>query len=47
VSFAIEDNLVCLWQHQTEQMMIGDSFVWNGRRVTLVAAEIVHIAWNG
>jgi hypothetical protein len=47
VSFAIEDNLVCLWQHQTEHMMIGDSFVWNGRLVTLVAAEIVHIAWNG
>jgi hypothetical protein len=42
---SIEDNLVCAWQKQTENMAIGESFVWEGRSVTLVAPEIVRIDW--
>jgi hypothetical protein len=43
---AIEENLVCAWQRRAEAMALGDSFEWQGRRVTLVAPEIVHIDWR-
>jgi hypothetical protein len=42
----IEENLVCAWELRTRDMDIGDAFTWEGRRVTLVAPEIVQIAWD-
>jgi hypothetical protein len=43
---AIEENLVCAWERRAETMAVGDSFDWQGRRVTLVAPEILHIDWS-
>ena len=42
----ISDNLVCLWEKQAQDMRVGDSFQWQGHRVTLVAPEIFRIHWN-
>ena len=42
----IEENLVCAWELRARDMDIGDAFTWAGRRVTLVAPEIVQIAWD-
>ncbi len=42
----IEVNLVCIWERRSERMGIGDSFDWQGRRVTLVTPEIFHIDWS-
>jgi hypothetical protein len=46
LTLAIEDNLVCTWEKQAAQMSIGDSFEWQGRRIELVAPEILRIAWK-
>lgn len=42
----ITDNLVCQWQKTADILAIGDSFQWQGRRVTVVAPEIVRIEWE-
>lgn len=42
----IEENLVCVWQRYAETMVPGDSFVWQGQVVTLVAPDIFHIDWH-
>jgi hypothetical protein len=43
---AIEENLVCAWERRATAMTPGDSFVWQGRPVTLVAPEILRIDWE-
>lgn len=43
---AIEDNLVCAWERQADAMQPGESFTWDGRRVTLVAPHILRIDWQ-
>jgi hypothetical protein len=43
---AIEENLVCAWERRAAAMAVGDSFDWQGRRVTLVAPEILRIDWS-
>jgi hypothetical protein len=45
-TLAIEDNLVCAWEQRAAQMRVGDSFIWDGRAVTLVAPEILWIDWD-
>jgi hypothetical protein len=42
----IEENLICEWERRAETMAMGDSFDWQGRRVTLVAPEVLHIDWS-
>lgn len=42
----IEENLVCVWEQRAATMRPGDSFQWQGRPVTLVAPEILHIDWG-
>lgn len=46
ISFAIEDNLVCNWGKRAMMMQPGESFQWLGRRVELVAPEILRIYWE-
>ncbi len=41
----IEENLVCAWERRAANMAPGDSFVWLGRTVTLVAPDILRIDW--
>lgn len=43
----IRDNLVCDWERRAAEMAPGDGFDWHGRRVTLVAPDIVRIDWAG
>lgn len=43
---AIADNLVCAWEQRAAAMNPGDSFVWQGHTVTLVAPGILHINWD-
>ena len=45
-SSSIEENLVCRWERQATTMQSGESFDWEGRQVTLVAPQIVHIDWT-
>jgi len=42
----MEENLVCQWEQQIEQMAIGEQFTWQGREATLIAPEIVGINWS-
>ena len=44
---AIDDNLVCVWERRAATMAPGDSFLWQGWPVTLVAPEILQIDWDG
>lgn len=41
----IAENLMCVWERRAAVMAPGDSFQWQGRPVTLVAPEILHINW--
>ena len=43
---AIAENLVCVWEQRAATMALGDSFLWQGRPVTLVAPEILRIDWE-
>jgi hypothetical protein len=43
---AIQENLVCAWERRIATMAVGDSFDWDGRRVTLAAPEIVRLDWD-
>lgn len=47
VPASIDDNLVCAWERRAAAMQPGESFSWQGRSVTLVAPEILHIEWGG
>ena len=42
----IAENLVCVWEQRAATMAPGDSFIWQGRPVTLVAPEILRIDWE-
>lgn len=42
----IAGNLVCDWEQRAVAMQPGDSFMWDGRPVTLVAPAIFHIDWR-
>ncbi len=42
----IAENLVCVWEQRAATMAPGDSFIWQGRLVTLVAPEILRIDWE-
>ena len=42
----IAENLVCVWEQRAATMAPGDSFLWQGRPVTLVAPEILRIDWE-
>ncbi len=42
----MEDNLICQWQQQTEQMSVGQYFTWDEHKIVLAAPEIVHIQWH-
>lgn len=42
----IAENLVCVWERRAATMAPGDSFIWQGRPVTLVAPEILRIDWD-
>jgi hypothetical protein len=44
-TMAIRDNLVCRWEKQAARMEPGDSFRWQGCRVTLASPEILRIEW--
>ncbi len=41
----IDDNLICVWEQQAAGMATGDSFVWEGHPVTLVAPQILRVDW--
>jgi len=43
----IQTNLVCDWERRAATMLPGESFGWQGQRVTLVAPDIVRIDWEG
>ena len=43
----IRDNLVCDWEQRAAMLSPGDTFDWQGRTVTVVAPDIVGIAWDG
>ena len=42
----IDDNLICVWEQQAAGMATGDSFVWEGHPVTLVAPQILRVDWT-
>ncbi len=43
---AIDENLICQWERQAAGMTPGDSFVWQGHPVTLVAPQILRVDWT-
>ena len=45
-SSAIGQNLLCDWEKKTATLTVGDSFDWNGNRVSVVVPEIVRITWK-
>ncbi len=42
----LPDNLLGKWEKKVNSMDTGDSFDWNGRKLTYVGQNMLHISWD-